>query len=500
MAHHLTCQGRITGIMTPGILAAALAVTLQQGAASNPPAVTVLRIAAGPSGVVRNDEFVLTEERAEFDPSHDQEVVVYFQWQGQAGPHRMTAQWKGPDGSVAVPPAVQYESKDRRFGTYWTLNLTPQSAIGVWSIDAMVDGQPGGHFAFELVSHAVAPAALSPTAYRRLMTRSELYTRIGGALVVLERSASSGQQLDAAGAYAGAGGRLYTSVAAIDGADTIVAIWPDGTKHPVTQMIAMNRQQDWIVLSGGPENHAEVPVAAASDVQIGDHVFSMDATTGSRVLSDGAIEGRGGSADSGPRWIMNAAGNASPPGEPVFSEFGDLIGVLGGSLVPGASELGDLLHFRAEIHGTPIIPMSLIRRPAEGPLTPLADLRTRGDLLPAVQGTQNVLSAGFAKGVTRTQTITPADQRQVFSAADKELVVFVTWSPQTRVKGLVTMRLYGARNQVVADSKPAKLDARPGSSLFSSWKIPVPQPPGMYRAEVSVGAVPVWRGFVRITQ
>jgi hypothetical protein len=56
--------------------------------------------------------------------------------------HRMTAQWKSPDGASSTTSPVQYEAKDRRFGAYWSLSLSPALAAGTWSIEATVDG-PG---------------------------------------------------------------------------------------------------------------------------------------------------------------------------------------------------------------------------------------------------------------------------------------------------------------------------------------------------------------------
>src|SRR5207237_6455858 len=111
-----------------------------------------------------------------------------------------------------------------------------------------------------------------------------------------------------------------------------------------------------------------------------------------RVLIDSSISGRAGSPASGPRLLTTIGSGSTPPGEPVFNDFGELIGITGGSLVPGASELSDLMHFRAELHGVPVIPISLIRAPLDLPPVSLAEVRAKGALLAAVQGFQNVLS------------------------------------------------------------------------------------------------------------
>ena len=267
--------------------------------------------------------------------------------------------------------------------------------------------------------------------------------------MVLERATAKGDRLDPAAAFAVGHGRLFTAVAAVDGADRISAVLPDGTRQPIVAVIAMNRQQDWMVLAGGPAGEVDQPVVSDSKIQVGDRLFSIEgAGSGSRVLVDGSLAGRAGSKASGPRLIMTLGGVA-PPGEPVFNEFGELVGVIGGSLVPGTSDLSDLLHFRMELRGVPLVPITLIRAPMETPPVPLADLQARGDLLPAVQGGQHVLSGGFALGINRTETVTPADQRTEFSARDKEFVVFVTWSPQARVKGAVALKMYDDANHAV---------------------------------------------------
>jgi hypothetical protein len=479
-------------------LLAGLILAVVPQAATAPP-LTVLRIAAGPHGEVRNGDFVLDEERTRFDPAKDKEVVVFFQWQGQPGMHRMRAQWTSPDGASSTTSPIQYESKDRRFGAFWSLTLSPASATGQWSIEATVDGQPGGRFSFEIAPTA---GAASAPPVKRLLSQAELFARASGAFVLLERSTSKGARLDPAAAFAAGHGRLFTSVAAVDGADAITAVLPDGTRQPVTAMLGINRQQDWVVLAGGPAGEVAQPLAADAAVQIGDRLFTIEASTGaSRVLADGTVSGRAGAPGTGPRLLMTLGSGAAPPGEPVFNEFGELLGVVGGSLVPGASDLSDLMHFRAELHGVPVVPISLFRTPMDAPPVALAEARVRGDLLPAVQSGQNVMSGGFARSIATTQTVRPADQRQEFSVSrDKDFVVFVTWSPQMRLKGTSLLRLHNDTNQVVVESKPGKVDLRPGDARLSSWKLTVPGRPGIYRADVLIEGVPIWRGFVKVTE
>src|SRR5437763_14022190 len=145
---------------------------------------TVLRIAAGPHGEVRNGDFVLDEERTQFDSSKDRAVVVYFQWQGQPGVHRMTALWKSPAGAMLTTSPVEYEAKDRRFGAFWSLTLSEEATVGTWSIEATVDGQPGGRFTFEIVPRTAGRAA---PGVRRVLTHAELIMSSREEVVVSRR-------------------------------------------------------------------------------------------------------------------------------------------------------------------------------------------------------------------------------------------------------------------------------------------------------------------------
>jgi len=96
------------------------------------PAPALLRVAVGPSGQVRNGSYALDEERTRFDPAADKQVVVFFQWEGTPGTHRMTVQWKSPDGASSTTSPIEYVAKDRRFGAFWPMTVSATTAIGTW--------------------------------------------------------------------------------------------------------------------------------------------------------------------------------------------------------------------------------------------------------------------------------------------------------------------------------------------------------------------------------
>lgn len=475
------------------VLFCSLLVTSVAASAQTPQ--TVLKISAGPSGAEVDGTFRLNEERARFDPAADKQVVVLFQWDGTAGPHRLGVQWRSPDGALSTNSAFDYVAKDRRFGAYWTLPLNPTLPAGMWSVEATIDGQPAGRFTFEL-----APMSMrAPVSARRPISASEMYARLSAAFVVLDRQSVTGQHLDPAAAFITGKDRLTTAIAALDGADVIDAIYPDGSRKRVDALQALNRRQDWAVIAVAAETAADLPVAAASAAKVGDRSFSMEGTTnGGRVLVDGVISGELNTAGTGGRLLAQWSNGTGTPGAPVVNEFGELIGFVGGTMVPGASGIADLLHFRAALRGTPIVPQTLVRTVPNVAAASMTDLRARTELLPALRGTEHVLSAGFAKRLLRSNFVSPSEAQEEFVAEDKTVIAFISWSTQGRLKGMLSLKIFDEANHLVAESKPKKIDLRPGVSMLSSWQIPVPTAPGWYRAEFLVDGAPIYRSFMHV--
>lgn len=476
----------------PLVLAVILLPALElQPALQTPAPVHVLKIAAGPAGIEEKGTFVLKEERSIFNRSDDREVIVLFQWEGAPGPHKLAAQWRSPDGGQSSISIIEYVAKDRRFGAYWTLPLSPSIQLGHWSIEATVDGQPAGRYSFEVTDTKVAPAEV-----KRPLSQAELYDRLTKMFVVLRRTAARGRELEPAAGFIGSGS-LYTSMAAVDDVERIQAIGPDGSPRDVTDIIAWNRREDWAVLPGGVAADP-LPVAAGDTVKVGDRCFSLEGgTTGGRVLLEGTISGK--STGAGPRLLVTFFTGAGTPGAPVLNEFGELIGLVGAADVPGATRMMHIMRFRALLRGAPIVPFSMVR-PAPGAApAAMADLRARGELIPALDGDEHVLSGGFARAIDRRQTIAPSEQREEFSAREKSFFVFVTWDAKERLRGTTQFRMYDDHNRAVVESKPAKANFSKQQLTFTSIEVPMLKVAGMYRADLLFNGKPVWRGFVRIT-
>jgi hypothetical protein len=480
LARHL----RLVVALLGGFVSTAVA---QTPASPAPAPVHVLKISAGPAGKEADGNFLLTEERTIFSRSGDREVIVLFQWDGVAGPHKLVAQWRSPDGGLGSSSALDYVARDRRFGGYWRLPISPAMPLGTWSIETTVDGQPAGRLTFEIKDEAVVPAVV-----KRPLVQADLYERLNKSFVVIERIGPRGRALEPAAGLVVGGGRIYTSLAAVDSAETLHAIAADGKRHPLTTMQAWNRRQDWAVLGSGPASDLSLPVAS----KVGDRLFSMEGgATGGRVLTDGNVTGQNDAPEVGRRLLATFQTGSGTVGAPVLNEYGELVGILGGGNAPGATRLLEILRYRAEMKGVSVVPLHLVRFNPDAPAEALSTLLERGQIVAALSGEEHVVSGGFAKAINKSQNVQASDQREQFSGADKTFVTYVNWNPQERLRGQAMLRVFDAENRIVMESKPGKLDVRKGQ-----YTLPVPPNVGLYRVDTLIDGKPIWRGFVRISQ
>jgi hypothetical protein len=330
------------------------------------------------------------------------------------------------------------------------------------------------------------------------LSQAELYERLNGVFVLLERSTAAGRQLEAAGGFMSGSSRIYTSLAAIDGTDRVFAVSPEGSRRELTSVLAWQRRQEWAVLEGGAAQEISMPIAAGSSTKVGDRVFSIEGGTGGRALTEGSITGQNDTPGVGRRLLATFINGSGTPGAPVLNEFGELVGLVGGANVPGATRLIDLLKYRAAMKGILIVPLTEIRFRPDAAAETIAALQQRGDLILALTGDEHVVSGGFAKQINRGPGVSPGDQRDEFTMQDKTFVTWINWNPQQRLRGQGTLRVFDADNRAVLESKPAKVDLRKGQFSLSSWQIPVPSAAGHYRVDAMIDGKPIWRGFVRI--
>ncbi len=481
--------------VVPASFLAILGLVATPATAQNPAPLQIVSITAGPAGVQSNGTFVLSEQRSIFSRETDREVYVVFQWEGTPGPHKLVAVWRSPDGGMTSTSAIDYVATDKRFGARWQLTIGPSMPVGQWSIDATVDGQPAGRHTFEVRDERVEPAV----AKRPALSQSELYDRLNRVFVMIQRTDPAGAATEVGGGVLADGG-IYTAVGVLDEAAAIRVRTATAAQIEIGTVLALNREEGWAVLPGDTAHAPGLAAAPEGSIAVGNRCYSIESSaSGGRALTNCTVSGRqpGSRGDNG--FIVRFNMGPGTPGAPVVNEFGELLGLVGANgMRVEPLRLSDV-HSFSSLPDAPLIAIRSIRVSPGSVAETIATLEASGVLLTPLVGSEDIVSGGFARRLSKSNLVAPADQKDTFSAGENTFFVFVNWLPAERVKGTCLLRVYDASNHLIGESQPGKADYRKGQLTLSTWQLPIPPNPGAYRVDVLFNDKPVWRGTVHVT-
>jgi hypothetical protein len=485
-------------LIVTGLLVSGAADALAQsagGAASGDSPFRVLQSTSGSKGELKGGRYRVLDPRTVFRVPEDTTIIVHFEWTGPRGPHHFAGTWRGPNNSSSTTE-FDYVAQDSRFSAYWELTVPGSIPKGQWTLEARIDGAPAGVHGFEITGmDAAAPVAGPPA--RAPLTRQEAFARALAAAVRIEAFDAGGSRLALAAGVILDEATVATSLTAVNGAARVRIYGAGGLLAEVQEAIGWNRREDWMLFRV-PLESADTVARAREPVQAGDGCFSVSSgAEGMLAAAHGELVGLNEYENAGPRISVSFFGAPGAPGAPVINEFGDGIGMVTAGLLPGARGFSmTALALDGSAPHSLVVPFERLG-PAGQP-TPLSVLAQRGVFIPPVTHGRQVMSGGFASAVKQAGAATqPIDQRLEFLRTDKAVTVFVSWSPAERFKGVSVLRLFDMDNRLLAETKPAKLNMRPGDLKMSAWQFTTPAP-GTYRADVLLGADIAWRGYFKV--
>ncbi len=91
----------------------------------------VVRSVSGTKILEQGGRYAVEDPRTVFHTPEDKQVIVYFTWEGPAGPHHFEGLWKKPDGRVAMTSEFDYKPDQPRFGGYFKMLLGDTPTTGV---------------------------------------------------------------------------------------------------------------------------------------------------------------------------------------------------------------------------------------------------------------------------------------------------------------------------------------------------------------------------------
>ena len=482
------------------------------GVQAEGPRFRLVRSVSGSKGTPQGSRFSMEDPRSVFYIPADHQVIVYMEWDGPIGKHHMEGFWRNPAGKITVMSDIDYEAKSTRFGAYWILALAEGAETGNWSLEAHVDGELAGTHAFQILNSA-KPAGTESS--RKMYSPAQLYDWALQTSVGIEKFGRAGQKFGEASGFLLEPGWIVTAFECIDGASKLRVTMSDGAKFETDQLAAWNRRQDWAILKTNPTKLPKLKVAEANSWSIGDIASYLEiAPEGNKIIANVSIDGKNTFPAAGMRLNVSAGPTERAVGAALLNEYGEVIGIVAGGLIPGASAVNFYglsmstlsAGTRSLVRSGLVVPISLLGGSnAETAATPLSVLESKGEFLAPVTAGRNVVTGQLAKSMDKKGGISyPTEGGDVFSKKDPTLHVYVLWEGREKVKGSLTMRIFDLDNRLLNKGeleKPLKFSLNKGEQKSSVWEIGVAALPlGIYRVDVWLDDAPAWRSFFRVSE
>jgi S1-C subfamily serine protease len=480
----------------------------------------LIRSISGSKGHEQGGKYVMDDPRTVFKVPDDRQVLVYCEWEGVAGLHEFEGQWKNPADKLVAVSDFKLEVRERRCSGYFTLLLSETTETGLWTLEARVDGETTGQHKFQIVS-SNDPAAKTttgppqanaagppPEQARQPLTESQIYELANAATVLVEKLDAKGVRIDSGSGFFVDQDVLLTAFQVIDGATKLRLSLPDGRRVEIQEALSWDKWKDWAFLRVDAGQKRFIKLLPYADAPVGSRVFALAVSpAGSRVIVRCDIVGKNSFPQNGERINLNCA-HPDVIGSPLLNEYGDLIGVVGGNLIPGMPSTKSFPGMYAgaavianSTPGTLAVPVKLSSKPASTQTpTTLQQLASDGTFTPALARFENIQWGTLARRVEAKPFPRPLEETYEFRSNDKAVSVFLSWQPKEKIKGSALIRIYDLSGTALIETKPTKVDMKPGSALvYSWWRTEITSlKPGVYRVDVLLDASPVWRAFFKV--
>lgn len=484
--------------------------SLQQGAKPqaqvSSPSFRLIQSTSGGREVTKGNQELIEDPRTVFHVPGDKQVVVVFELEGPMGAHHLQGRWRNPKGDVVSVGDVDTQTSNPHFFCYWTLTFTGSVPPGLWAIEVQVDGQPVGVQTFQIVADADSSMPPVPTA-------ADIYQRAAAASVFIDNQDAGGQPIRHGSGFFIGQGLLLTAFQVIDGASSLQIDLPDGSHITVDQVLSWNRWQDWAILKVDAAKEQPLERAQPNSWKVGDHCYLFDSPNEtSWTIQNVGITGIQELPQGGQRLNTSWFGGSRTIGSPLLDAYGRVIGVFGGSLVPGIESVGregtrafmSAGQIPENLSGPLVVPISLIpEQLGSQQATTLSGLAAQGQFIkPVVTDTQVVLGT-LCKDYQNLHSlmISALGQTTEFSRSHDSLAVVITWAPNRKIKSTVQLQIYNLENRVIEQSRPGKIDLQRQVTAYTGMKLPLASlQPGIYRVDLLVGDDPQWRAFFRVKE
>lgn len=486
---------RLAAVVTFAVAAAAAAGDLR-----------LIRSLSGPSGKVDGPKFVLDEVRSRFVYPQDKSFVVYFDWEAPLGTHVLTALWKRPDGRVdSISPDVKIEARAQELSCYWTYELTPEMMAGVWSVEVRIDGQPAGAHSFEIAGTNPPKPNAAPEAKPEPPTLDQIFRNTSSSMVWVRRFDAAGKPTDTASGFICEKDRILTALQAVDGASKLEIEFSGGRKVETDKISAWSRGGDWAVIAVAKGDLPPIMVGDPKAIAVGERLIAYTVESDARTIGGVDIAGKQNVPRFGDRIQISPSIPAASAGGPLLDHWGKVVGILGGSVMPGTRFDARHMSVNRELHLSAGMVSSATPMPGIPPkerdvASTFRELIDKGTLTPPLSDMEGLIYVTTSLEVSKLAGDPLPRDTCEFSHKDKQVWVTSEWRKKGKVsKGMVAAKVYDDRNRARISISPKKVSL-PVDLMRSTFSFPLEGlNPGIYRIDLFWDDQPVWRTFIRLT-
>jgi hypothetical protein len=469
---------------------------------AQPTPLRLVRSLSGPAGKVVGARFVFDETRSRFVFPQDKGLTIFFEFEAPQGDHTLSGIWKGPDGKTySISQDVRIQTTTPELNAYWSFELYPALASGIWTLEVRVDGQPGGSHQFELVIPG-GPTGPIP------LTIEQIYQSTLPSMVWIHKLDATGRRVDSGSGFVIGKDRIATAFQMIDSAAGLEVEFAGGRIIKTDQIWKANRLEDWALIRA---DTLEVPALSRDDSKasyIGERLTVFNVETGLvRAIGGVDVTGRQKETLFGERIQISPSTSSESVGGPLLTPSGKVTGILGGSLLPCS---------RVHSDGILRINTAAWTNSNRVSVTPLALVSETSAETPVSLGTMTDSSvlcapittfASFAYGGTTIRL--PSDPsapapRDVtdFTQKDAAVMVYTFWQKKDKnAKGAIGAKVYDIQNRLLLTVPPKKATIPQEAPMRSAFSFPPSSlTKGAYRVDVLWRDQVVWRTFFRIVE
>jgi hypothetical protein len=471
---------------------------------AQPPHFRAVKAVSGSKGEEQGNDFVIADPRSKFIYPQDKQVIVSFEWEGPLGTHKFQGTWRSPDGEVSSVSSFDREAKVLPLRAHWTLALPENVIPGLWELEAQIDGQPAGVYAFRVEVEKVS-------APRDTSLEGEIYMRTFSGMVFVESVDNAGVRLNRGSGFFINPNLVLTAFENIEGAGALKIELPGGGEQRLTEVAGWNRSAGWALLQVNAPGAKELATAKAG-MKIGETDYLLDAPReGGRTVHPVEIVAVRNTPGTSRRIYISWMGDMQSVGSPLLDRQGQVVGLLGGEPVAGFESHNARKAFVGQIAGVPgtrasmlVVPISEVQ-----PIPPQAKPVTL-----AAMGEQGL----FASPVTQDTLVITGSLCAEFQVDPKSgpvcngiggeisrkkqaLTLWMAWSFEKDQKIVEESRVYDVENHRMGEPIVKELKLKRGGPNLSDSKISIASlQPGIYRVDVLVSEKVHWRMNFIVTE